>query len=280
MYGNERAAGLKRQALLFDRFALWGPNWSRIAEQTRADLDFLLSANVVYEVDLAKVVSSIKSIPTGRNLGVLASLYDLKGGQPSFTLTGNPGDWPARDLFTRFIAEWIPKKDAEAFIPVCEGSFYGAYERQTAEDTQQEVIEVALTEFPVPDETRCSWPDILEFRQESHDKKWTFNRFLRTLASTKQTPAEIRDDIEWTINEYSKAMQVHGLKSSSGLIEAYFLPALEVIEGFPIPKISSVLKAGVSIRKRKVELLESEMKAPGRECAYVFDARKKFGRSQ
>ncbi|MGO9260579.1 MAG: hypothetical protein ACLQU1_30355 [Bryobacteraceae bacterium] len=29
--------------------------------------------------------------------------------------------------------------------------------------------------------------------------------------------------------------------------------------------------------KRKVEPLEAEMKAPGRECAYVFDARERIG---
>jgi hypothetical protein len=32
----------------------------------------------------------------------------------------------------------------------------------------------------------------------------------------------------------------------------------------------------LSARSRKVELLEAEMKAPGKECAYIFDARKKF----
>lgn len=31
------------------------------------------------------------------------------------------------------------------------------------------------------------------------------------------------------------------------------------------------------IKKREVELLEAEMKAAGRECAYMFDARKRFG---
>jgi hypothetical protein len=33
----------------------------------------------------------------------------------------------------------------------------------------------------------------------------------------------------------------------------------------------------LSIKNRKVELIEAAMKAPGRECAYVFDARKRFG---
>jgi hypothetical protein len=35
----------------------------------------------------------------------------------------------------------------------------------------------------------------------------------------------------------------------------------------------------MAVKKRKVELLEAEMKAPGKECAYVFEARNSFGGS-
>jgi hypothetical protein len=42
---------------------------------------------------------------------------------------------------------------------------------------------------------------------------------------------------------------------------------------------SRLTKGVVSVRKRKVELLEAEMKPPGRECAYVFRARQRFRNS-
>jgi hypothetical protein len=42
--------------------------------------------------------------------------------------------------------------------------------------------------------------------------------------------------------------------------------------------LSKIAKGIMVVKKRKVELLEAEMKAPGKECAYVFEARKKFGR--
>jgi hypothetical protein len=57
-------------------------------------------------------------------------------------------------------------------------------------------------------------------------------------------------------------------------METYIIPTVEALESF---KASSFLKGLVSIKKRKIELLEAEAKAPGRECAYVFDARKRFG---
>jgi hypothetical protein len=40
---------------------------------------------------------------------------------------------------------------------------------------------------------------------------------------------------------------------------------------------SKIAKGALQVQKRKVELMEAEMKVPGRECAYVFDARKQFG---
>jgi hypothetical protein len=41
--------------------------------------------------------------------------------------------------------------------------------------------------------------------------------------------------------------------------------------------LAKVARGALSVQKRKVELMEAEMKAPGRECAYVFDARRRFG---
>ncbi len=65
-----------------------------------------------------------------------------------------------------------------------------------------------------------------------------------------------------------------GWKRSVSFMETYIIPTVEAFESF---KPSSFLKGLVAIKKRKIELLDSEANAKGRECAYVFDARKRFG---
>lgn len=60
-------------------------------------------------------------------------------------------------------------------------------------------------------------------------------------------------------------------------MEAYVIPALELVEDLVRFKWSKIAKGAVVVKKRNLELLEAEMKAPGRECAYVFDARRTFG---
>lgn len=127
--------------------------------------------------------------------------------------------------------------------------------------------------FPVPGDS-AAWQDIIDFKADAKDKQWAFRRFLHTIASKKQTEAEIRDDLEWSLNEYTKALERFKLKRSVSLMETYIIPTVEALESF---KPSSILKGLVAIKKRKLELLDSEASAPGRECAYVFDARKRFG---
>jgi hypothetical protein len=139
-----------------------------------------------------------------------------------------------------------------------------------------DVLRIAIEVFPVPGD-QSSWQDILDFKGEARDKLWHFRRFLHTLATKKQTEAEIRDDIEWTLNEYRKAMEIYELKSSQSSIEVFVVSPLEIIENLVKFNWSKIAKGTLQVWKRKVELMEAEMKAPGRECAYLFDVRKRFG---
>ena len=128
----------------------------------------------------------------------------------------------------------------------------------------------------MPDES-CPWQDILDFKAESYDQQWDFRRFLHALASKQQAEAEIKDDIDWTINQYRRAMQRYELKASESFVSVFLVPAVGVIENLLKLNFSAILKGVLSVRQRKVELLDAEANAKGRECAYVFEARKRFG---
>jgi hypothetical protein len=130
--------------------------------------------------------------------------------------------------------------------------------------------------FPVPSDD-CSWQDILDFKAETHKKQWGFRRFLRDLTTKRQTEAEIRDDIEWSLDEYTKAMKRHQLKTGTTFMDVYVLPALEILENLVKFNWAKIAKHALSVKKRQIELLEAEETATGRECAYIFDAQKRFG---
>ena len=234
---------LKRQAVMFDLFhvvhldhGFGTPN----DDQKAAEWDALESLGIAQKVP--------------EHFGDEVTMAEL------FAFSGYRSDASALDSYVRYAASKYADQDRDV-VPICEFPMPsgpdpsperarpGFGTTQTARKKSIEtVLEVALKALPAPDES-CSWEDILDFKAELHDKQWGFRRFLRSLSLKEPTESEVRDEIEWMINEYTEAMKVHNLKAC---------PAL---------------------KKRNVELLEAEMKAPGKECAYVFEARKRFGGS-
>ena len=138
------------------------------------------------------------------------------------------------------------------------------------------VLRIAFDHMPIPGED-AAWQDIFDFKAEENDQQWAFRRFLLTLSTKKQSESEIRGDFEWTMNQYQKFIKIHKLKSSQGFIETYVIPTIEVCENVAKLNWSKIAKNVLGVRKRQIELMEAEMKAPGGECAYVFDTQKRFG---
>jgi len=269
---------LKRQAILFDRFYVvhmdhgFGPPEDA---QKLAEWEFLESRGIAEKVP--------------EHFGDEVTMADL------FGLSGYRSDGDPLDSYVRYAASRYADPDRDV-VPICKSPLPSGPDRcpemlaslqrirpglgatdPAKKKSIELVLEVALKALPAPDAS-CAWDDILNFKTELHDKQWGFRRFLRTLALKQQTEAEVSDEIEWMVNEYSKAMKVHNLKASPAFFEAYVIPGLELIEDIVRLKLSKIAKGVMVVNKRKVELLEAEMKAPGKECAYVFEARKKFGR--
>ncbi len=139
-----------------------------------------------------------------------------------------------------------------------------------------DILNIALQSFPMPGQD-SSWEDIFEFREAQHDKQWALRRFLNALTTKPATEAEIRDDIEWSLHEYHNAMAIHKIKAAQSFVDVFVVSPLEMIENLVTFNWSKIAKGALQMRKRTVELMEAEMKAPGRECAYIFGARKRFG---
>jgi hypothetical protein len=260
---------LKKHALLFDKFLI--PNLTSFLGQCGPDegatilkeLQFLRDRETAYEIRRMVERSPVVILPDAPE-EARSSLVTI-----------------GEDLETRITAVLLSGIQAD-IVPMCKDlpehlslplPDLPALQGHQGNDQQHDTIRVALQSFPVPDET-CAWQDILDFKVEMRDKQWGFRRFLHTLATKQQSESEIRDDIEWSLNDYTKEMDRFKLKRYVSFMETYVIPTVEALENF---KPSSFLKGLVGIKKRKIELLEAESNAKGRECAYVFDARKRFG---
>jgi hypothetical protein len=92
-----------------------------------------------------------------------------------------------------------------------------------------------------------------------------------------QTEAEILDELDWSLNEYRKAMRIHNITASQSLVDIFVISPLEIIENIVKFNWSKIARGALAVTKNKVSLWDAELKAPGRETAYLFEARKRFG---
>ncbi len=294
LFPDDQLRNLKRRALFFDKFHIaWLqvfrehvlPN---IEPQISAEIEFLISRGIVCEAPFIDPEQPEFSVSHElKNLLHLIG-YRLANADDPFDTAHFDGD-PfteqglrifGQDLLSRYACTELGQQSTAEFVPICglplPASLAESPFPSRGLTIRQDVLKVAFESIPVPDED-CPWEAILDFRADLREKQWGFRRFLKTLSTKQQTEAEIRDDIEWTVNEYRKAMEVHRLKSSNSFFDVFVVTPIEILETLAKLQLSKLLRGSFSARKRQVELLETELKAPGRECAYVFEARRQFG---
>lgn len=122
----------------------------------------------------------------------------------------------------------------------------------------------------------------MEYRADE-DGKRTFlalNKWIPKTANENLSYQEIIEELEYLISEYKHYMKVHKLKLGIGKFESISTIPLSVAESLVTQnyfKAIDKITGGIfSSRIRKVALAEAELKAPGREIAYIVDAGEKF----
>jgi hypothetical protein len=149
-----------------------------------------------------------------------------------------------------------------------------------AGDTQQyarsELVHVVLENLPIPDDT-ASWDQILEFRSEQRLRrlhlrlrKWIIDRSHK---SVDRLDTDI--ELKTLVQDYEEAMQAIGGAKTFAAVEVV-VRAAGAVAGWVSGGLALGLM-GLSVRKRQADLLDAELKAPGRELAFISKARERFG---
>ena len=278
-------ASLRQHLLLFDKIYIVGLDRRLASPEAfpefpishNADAAFLLDRGVVAEAPIA--TNEIPAFTDGSHAVIDECLHIVRDGSLEDVTKLKFLFLEAKFLFDRMVREVAVLNAARTGIdtvPLCTHPLPERLENDKATPLQ-DVTQIAISLLPVPADG-TSFDDILNFKQEMRDKNWNLHRFIQALATKQRTEVEIRDDFEWSLNEYTKAMKMHGIKASQSFADLFVITPLEIIEDLVKINWSKIAKGALQVRKRKVELLEAEMKAPGRECAYVFDAMRRFGK--
>ncbi len=139
------------------------------------------------------------------------------------------------------------------------------------------VLEVVLEKLPIPDEN-IEWQQIVEYRADPDSSaKFTALRvWMQDVASKEYSKQETEDRIDHLINEYERHMSFHKLKYQTGASHVLLNAPLEILENLVKFKWSAIGKSIFSFKEKEFDLMEAELKAPGRELAYISKANARF----
>ncbi len=211
---------LKNKGLLFDRLYLVNKEFvaplAQLAPDKLATIEFLEQSQFLCSMSVHEFYNVVRTSASEMLDFEMATTFNMFFGD------GRTAYKVSEDYWSRRLASALTDKNGINTVPIF-SELQQTHAGPMENAMEQTVLSVAFQKLPVPDES-CAWQDILDFKRESHVKLWGFRRLLDTLATKPQTEDEIRDEIEWSLNEYTEAMKLHHLKAGTSFVEVYVIP--------------------------------------------------------
>jgi hypothetical protein len=287
--------GLKRHLMLVDRIAVMHPTDPRSDWECRAhdpalasDLDWLQGKGVLLRVDgTSDVETGIEKIEAVDGRCVLK--MSNRAGLIRVVRRSKPGGTGPRAAVTvgRFkdaLMETLCRLECEALRRSADVDVFslhapGKYLRwpPSHQVDTGDVVRIVVKALPFPDEA-TSLEHILEFRENelSAGTPLALRRWISKVARAQSTELEIAQELEWLLSEYEQHMRLHELKIRKGVLETIVAFTAEAAENIAKLRLGKLARSLFTISNRRIELLEGELKAPGREIAYISRARQAF----
>ncbi len=173
----------------------------------------------------------------------------------------------------------IDNVDAQTVLTMDDYELMTNFLQRKTDDSERKssVVQIVLREVPMP-KASVSWEKILEFRSDpdSISKLLTLRDWVTEVSHSNLTSEEIRDKTEYLMDQYRLHIKLHKLKTTAGLLETIVKGSTDILEDIAKFKISKLMEGLFSARRREIELLEAELKAPGREIAYIVKAKEQL----
>ncbi len=96
---------------------------------------------------------------------------------------------------------------------------------------------------------------------------------MQDISRQDYSKKEISDRIDHLLHEYEQHLKFHRLKYTHGTFRVFMTTASEILEGLVRLKFSKVTETLFSLSEKKLDLFEAELSAPGREIAYISNAK-------
>lgn len=147
---------------------------------------------------------------------------------------------------------------------------------------KDEIVNLIFEQLPEPDYDTVGWEQIIDYRSDPETKKFLI--FIRNWATNVSkgtlTSGEIIEQMQYSCAKYEEHINLHKIKLNYGSLETLMMIPAEMIEGVLRLKPTKIVKAIFKFKRQKVQLLEKEINAPGRDLAYVLKSKEYFGNTE
>jgi hypothetical protein len=189
-----------------------------------------------------------------------------------------PAHWDkAAHLMARALAVELRRRGHAAFSVVDPtGDLPPSPERRKAI-----VLKVVLESLEFPDES-TPLEDILAFRNVPSNRQslLRMRRWARVLATTDVGEREVREELEYLLNEHRSALRRHQLRGCASRIEAFFVVSAEILENLLKLKLAKLTKLGIHFLQSAEFLLPRELADGGSEISYLVRVKRQLGASR
>lgn len=274
---------VKRSCLIFDRIAVAYFGWPRIAGEKYADwLDdaetsvALEKHRIWYRKDATRIIHRLEELNAPRTQHLADELRAYLHHHDS-RLT-SPQRLIVFDYLSRILACGLRELGEADAVPLIFRRPPAIGEKgEPVAARADDVLQVVVSALPQPI-SGTPIDRIIRFRAdaETKSKLLLLRRWMRNVPSSGKSVAEVKDELEYLLNEYESYMRLQKLKIEYGTLESIVTTGADVLENVAKFNLGKLARLPFEIKRRRIALLEAEHQAPGRDVAYISSARSRF----
>lgn len=135
-----------------------------------------------------------------------------------------------------------------------------------------EIANLIINTFPEPTD-EVTWEQVIDFRK---DEKARFQllelrKWMRKMTKDEIPLYEAREELEYLLYEYKQNYKLHKMKYRNGILSNIIKLPLALMENLIKLKLEKSVDDLFSLTSQKANLLETELKIPGKEVAYIVN---------
>ena len=284
---------LKRLSLFFDSIYVdelrlqniltISPNKKfEILNYERATWEFLMKKNIVktYPFQMGGSSEDLESKELMNILGTLIPNRNSQGDQKEDPeqkkVTALENFFFAHDISARLDAIKLNQQSSSEFYPIFRTTkLIGQNSREEKKDN---IIQFLLNDIPEP-ATDTPWEQIIDFRadEDVRNKYLAMINWVNKVAASSSNLNDIHEEYEYLYNDYIKHFKLHKLKYNNTLLEVIVTAGMGMLLALQAGQFVFAFKNLVEMKLSHINLIEQESKLPGKEVAYMYHVKERFG---